>query len=75
KIPYKDKETDTIELPDDIIFTSASIQDLINFVYPNINSHIQDENYFVERGILAPTNSNIDMINDKILNSFSDNNI
>ncbi|CAG8854425.1 15325_t:CDS:1, partial [Gigaspora margarita] len=33
------------------------------------------ENYFVKREILAPTNSDIDMINNIILSSFSDNNV
>ncbi|CAG8510468.1 4602_t:CDS:2 [Gigaspora margarita] len=46
KIPHIELETDTIELPDDIILTSNFIQGLINFVYPNINSHILDTDDF-----------------------------
>ncbi|CAG8856133.1 10274_t:CDS:1, partial [Gigaspora margarita] len=44
------------------------------FVYPDITSHILDTDYFVDRAILAPTNSNVDIINDTILNSFSNKN-
>ncbi|CAG8803671.1 23878_t:CDS:1, partial [Gigaspora rosea] len=48
KIPQIELETDTIQLPDNIILTSNSVQDLINFVYPDITSHILDTDYFVD---------------------------
>jgi hypothetical protein len=64
-----EEESDTIILPEDIVLSSQDLNDLINFVYPDLSMH-SDPKYFVERGILTPTNEYVNSINTIIMNQF-----
>ena len=43
------------------------VQNLITTVYPNFNTEYRDWLYLRERGILAPTNDDVDKINSIVL--------
>ncbi|XP_022032451.1 uncharacterized protein LOC110933540 [Helianthus annuus] len=53
------------------IFSSKTHQiPLIEFVYPYILDHFNDENFFHQRAILAPKNDVVQEINDRLLSVF-----
>ncbi|CAG8524975.1 29193_t:CDS:2, partial [Racocetra persica] len=62
-----------IRLFSNIIIKSETIQNLIKFVYSNLQANICNPTYFTERGILAPLNDDVDMLNIKILLQFFEN--
>ncbi|CAG8594061.1 5461_t:CDS:2, partial [Racocetra persica] len=55
-IPEVQPDSSFIRLPSDIIIKSENIQDLIEFVYPNLQANICNSTYFTEGGILASLN-------------------
>jgi len=59
-----------IHLPFDMILQSKISQDLIKFVYPDLQAHAQDATYLIERGILTPLNDDVDKLNAEILTQF-----
>ena len=59
-----------IKLPDNIWLTSQSIHELIDFVYPNISIHAGDSSYLMQRGILAPKNADVQLINSTMMNIY-----
>ena len=61
---------DDIQLPHDMVLPSDNLHGLINHVYPDLADHQADRKYFLERGILAPKNDDVDHINDIINNIF-----
>ncbi|CAG8507378.1 17053_t:CDS:2 [Racocetra fulgida] len=60
-----------IKLPPSIVLHDESSQKLIDFVYPALHIRAHDPTYIVERSILAPLNSDVDMLNTEILLQFS----
>ncbi|KAL2924247.1 L-fucose isomerase [Bienertia sinuspersici] len=58
-----------IEIKDDYLISDDGngLQNLINFVYLDLPSRYTNWEYLKERGILAPTNDDVDGLNSKIL--------
>nr|XP_043639179.1 ATP-dependent DNA helicase PIF1-like [Erigeron canadensis] len=63
-----DGEAD-IRLPDEVLIKSEGdhIKSMVECIYPDINEHIDEPNYFQEKAILVPTNEEVDKINDYVL--------
>jgi ATP-dependent DNA helicase PIF1 len=60
-----------VTIPDDILLPSgATYTDLINAVYPDIHGNIGNGDYLVKRAILCPTNDNVRVINERMLDAF-----
>ncbi|CAG8829382.1 13758_t:CDS:1, partial [Racocetra persica] len=59
-----------IKIPDDIFLPSQDIRTLIDFVYPDLTSQANNSSYLMERGILAPKNTDVSTINSTILNLY-----
>ncbi|XP_052113856.1 uncharacterized protein LOC110277433 [Arachis duranensis] len=57
-----------IHIPSDILIKNSEtvLDDLIDFVYPNMLSNLSVENYFKDRAILAPTLDCVTDVNNKI---------
>jgi hypothetical protein len=63
----------TIELPPTIQLPENSPSALINYIYPEIDQHpLPDSQDFSNHAILSSQNSNVDKINQDILNCFSE---
>ncbi|CAG8544360.1 20487_t:CDS:2, partial [Racocetra persica] len=62
---------DKIELPLNIAMSREKLQDLIDFVYPNLVKNSSDVNYIVSRAILIPKNDDIENISSMIIDQFS----
>jgi hypothetical protein len=54
-----------VEIPQDI--RSKDIDSLMNFVYPNLDSQTPPPEYFLNRIILAPRNSDVNDVNEILL--------
>uniref|UniRef100_A0A803N8I7 DNA helicase Pif1-like 2B domain-containing protein n=2 Tax=Chenopodium quinoa TaxID=63459 RepID=A0A803N8I7_CHEQI len=64
---------DMIKLPSSLCIPNGNqnlIDNLIHQVFPNLPEHEGDVTYMVERAIITPTNDEVDMLNEKILNDF-----
>ncbi|XP_048498115.2 uncharacterized protein LOC125496639 [Beta vulgaris subsp. vulgaris] len=64
---------DMIKLPSNMVIPTVadtSIDGLIDQIFPNLNEHIGDGNFMVERAIITPLNENADRINDKVIERF-----
>ncbi|XP_076913570.1 uncharacterized protein LOC143572235 [Bidens hawaiensis] len=62
----------TIDIPDNILIKDSvdPISKLFDFVYPDILQNYENQHYFQDRSILAPTNEIVDEINDSLLKFF-----
>ncbi|XP_076935570.1 uncharacterized protein LOC143602288 [Bidens hawaiensis] len=62
----------TIDIPRDLLINDSydPIQSLIDFVYPSIIQNIKNIEFFRERAILAPTNEDVQDINDRLISLF-----
>ncbi|XP_076898242.1 uncharacterized protein LOC143551765 [Bidens hawaiensis] len=62
----------TIDIPHDLLINDSydPIQSLIDFVYPSILQNIKNIEFFHERAILAPTNEDVQDINDRLISLF-----
>ncbi|XP_076915899.1 uncharacterized protein LOC143575385 [Bidens hawaiensis] len=62
----------TIDIPDDLLIKDSvdPILKLFDFVYPDILQNYENQHYFQDRSILAPTNEIVDEINDSLLKFF-----
>ncbi|XP_015948972.1 uncharacterized protein LOC107473890 [Arachis duranensis] len=58
-----------VHIPSDILIKNSEIalDDLINFVYPDMLSNLSVENYFKDRAILAPTLDCVTNVNNKMI--------
>ncbi|XP_076920917.1 uncharacterized protein LOC143582176 [Bidens hawaiensis] len=63
----------TMDIPDDLFIKDSvdHISKLFDFVYPDILQNYENQHYFQDRAILAPTNEIVDDINDSLLKFFS----
>ncbi|KAH9541362.1 hypothetical protein CY35_14G059600 [Sphagnum magellanicum] len=62
-----------IEIPSHmrLLVANCSLRRLIRTIYPDHRCHSGDAMYFTQRNILAPKNTNIDEVNNAILESLS----
>ncbi|XP_076910518.1 uncharacterized protein LOC143568190 [Bidens hawaiensis] len=62
----------TIDIPDDLLIKDSvdPISKLFDFVCPDILQNYENQCYFQDRAILAPTNEIVDEINDSLLKFF-----
>ncbi|XP_076945965.1 uncharacterized protein LOC143617222 [Bidens hawaiensis] len=62
----------TIDILEDLLIKDYvdPISKLFDFVYPNILQNYENQHYFQDRAILAPTNEIVDEINDSLLKFF-----
>ncbi|GKC16605.1 ATP-dependent DNA helicase PIF1-like protein [Tanacetum coccineum] len=58
-----------IYIPDEMLINDSSdpVGSIIDFTYPNMLDNLDDNIYFTEKAILAPTNEAVNTINDKML--------
>ncbi|CAG8734800.1 3856_t:CDS:2, partial [Cetraspora pellucida] len=69
------KKGNYIKLPNDIYITSQNMHDLIDFVYLNLIINITIPYYLMECAILAPKNTDIELVNTTVIFIFSKNEI
>jgi ATP-dependent DNA helicase PIF1 len=60
-----------IQIPEElcVLHNDNPLQSLIDFVYPNIESNIANNNFFEDEAILAPTLEVVQQVNDCVLSS------
>nr|XP_028959314.1 ATP-dependent DNA helicase PIF1-like [Malus domestica] len=64
---------DMVKLPECMVIpweSEHSINQLIAKIFPNLEDHMNDATYMVERAVVTPTNEDVDMLNEKIINMF-----
>ncbi|XP_071714847.1 uncharacterized protein [Rutidosis leptorrhynchoides] len=63
-----------VEFPMEMLLKTNgnAISTIVNSTYPEILDHLGDGNFFSSKAILAPTNEEVDSINDHILSSIDD---
>ncbi|MCO5602344.1 hypothetical protein L7F22_056475 [Adiantum nelumboides] len=64
-------EDHTMAIPSDMVLSNQSMDGLISYVYLDMNRHLGDARYFRDRAILAPRNSDVDIVNAKTLCAMS----
>ncbi|XP_003737355.1 ATP-dependent DNA helicase PIF6-like [Galendromus occidentalis] len=66
-------DTQTVTLPKNFCTLTASQEELIQNVFPNITENHRDHKWLSTRAVLAPTNNDVNTINSSILNEISGN--
>ncbi|XP_068340932.1 uncharacterized protein [Pyrus communis] len=64
---------DMVKLPECMVIpweSEHSINQLIAKIFPDLEDHINDATYMVERAVVTPTNEDVDILNEKIINMF-----
>ena len=64
------EEGDLINMPEDMMTEQNPIEELTQFVFPDIGENHIDPNWLGERAILCPTNHEADEINDYLTAKF-----
>ncbi|MCO5605294.1 hypothetical protein L7F22_059476 [Adiantum nelumboides] len=64
-------EDHTMAIPSDMVLSNQSMDGLISYVYSDMNRHLGDAIYYRDRAILAPRNSDVDIVNAKTLCAMS----
>ncbi|MCO5550239.1 hypothetical protein L7F22_003722 [Adiantum nelumboides] len=64
-------EDHTMAIPSDMVLSNQSMDGLISYIYSDMNRHLGDAIYFRDRAILAPRNSDVDIVNAKTLCAMS----
>ncbi|MCO5586010.1 hypothetical protein L7F22_039947 [Adiantum nelumboides] len=64
-------EDHTMAIPSDIMLSNQSMDGLISYIYSDMNRHLGDAIYFRDRAILAPRNSDVDIVNAKTVCAMS----
>ena len=57
---------DLLEMPDSFLTETDKVQELIDFVFPNIEMNFKNMKWLSERAILCPTNAEADEINERV---------
>ncbi|KAK2436045.1 ATP-dependent DNA helicase PIF1 [Trifolium repens] len=62
---------DEIQIPEElcVLHNDNPLHSLVDFVYPNIESNIANNNFFEDEAILAPTLEVVQQVNDFVLSS------
>jgi ATP-dependent DNA helicase PIF1 len=69
--PYQQQEGEfRVKVPDHLLLKGNSIRPLLDFVFPNLARHSRDGEWLATRAIICPTNSEVDEVNCKLLQSF-----
>ena len=55
------------------VMQSSDPKDLIYEIYGDLNVHLYDDAYYADRGILCPTNDEVNLINNIVLDSMEHN--
>jgi hypothetical protein len=66
---HEDISNASIQIPHQFVFSSAKVTDFISWCYPNFDFYSED-NINIGTAILAPTNQNVDLLNDTALGMF-----
>ncbi|KAL6225029.1 hypothetical protein ACLB2K_003881 [Fragaria x ananassa] len=64
---------DMIQLPSPMVLPwegEESINQLIIQVFPNLDCHVNNSQYMVERAIITPKNDDVDTLNERIIQQF-----
>ena len=61
---------DMIQIPEDMLLKNGTLEDLVDFVFPDLQSNSNDRKWLSERAILSPTNEQAKEVNDLITNKF-----
>ncbi|CAN6708141.1 unnamed protein product [Malus baccata var. baccata] len=64
---------DMVKLPECMVIpweSEHSINQLIAKIFPDLEDHMNDATYMVESAVVTPTNEDVDMLNEKIINIF-----
>ncbi|MCO5558067.1 hypothetical protein L7F22_011643 [Adiantum nelumboides] len=64
-------EVHTIEISSKMLLLNQSMDGLICYVYLDMNRHLGDARYFLDRAVLAPRNCEVDIVNAKTLCAMS----
>lgn len=71
KIPtVPNKGEFTINVKDCFLLPGQSLQDLVDWVFEDLQQHIHDHQWLYERAILCPTNAEVDAVNKYIASKF-----
>lgn len=65
---------DMIQLPSPMVIPwegEESMNQLVNEVFPNLDCHVNDVEYMVERVIITPKNDVVDVLNERNIKQFS----
>ncbi len=67
-------DLDWIKIPSHmrLLVEDYKLRGLIQTIYPNHQRHFGDAMYFMQRSILAPKNTNVDEVNNAIIESLSE---
>ncbi|XP_071712983.1 uncharacterized protein [Rutidosis leptorrhynchoides] len=68
-----DGEAD-VQFPEEVLIRSNydPIESIVNSLYPSLHQELGNPSYFQERDVLAPTNEEVDAINELVLSKISD---
>lgn len=71
--PENDGEVE-IQIPDDMLIKTNGdpLEAMVSSIYPNIEENIGRKEYFENKAILVPTNEEVDLINDHMLNKIAE---
>ncbi|CAN6582717.1 unnamed protein product [Malus baccata var. baccata] len=64
---------DMVKLPECMVIpweSEHSINQLIAKIFPDLEDYMNDATYMVEGAVVTPTNEDVDMLNEKIINMF-----
>ena len=71
KIPLIDSHSDyAISIHDSILFEGNTLEDFVNWVFPDLQENCGDPMWLCERSILCPTNQEIDQVNELMTRRF-----
>ncbi|XP_071718998.1 uncharacterized protein [Rutidosis leptorrhynchoides] len=64
-----DGEADDVRFPRDVLLTADSnhVESIVSAIYPSLHANLHDGMFFQDKAILAPTNEEVDCINDHML--------
>ncbi|XP_071708508.1 uncharacterized protein [Rutidosis leptorrhynchoides] len=69
KINEPNNGEDDVRFPRDVLLTPNSnhVESIVSAIYPSLHANLHDGMFFQDKAILAPTNEEVDCINDHML--------
>lgn len=63
-----------VEFPQELLLHSTSnhVANIVNAIYPDLPDHLGDAHYFQDKAVLAPTNEEVDSVNEYVLETIPD---